>query len=152
RAADEGCSIATIGLGAPRLERYLRGFEATGGFYLFAPGPDYLRRAFAQMEQYLQHEHVLEYDSPSRDADGSRRALRVVLNMDGRETHSESARYAAPGVIPNVQGDHLPFLLLLLGLLAAPGLLACTAGLVGVWRFRRRSLMRLEPGSPHLAK
>lgn len=152
RASKEDCTISTVGLGRDVNTNYLKGYEATGGWYLFSPGPDELKTKFELVGQLIQAEWFVEYDTPFRDPDGSRRQLSVILDVSGQEIRPPDVQYVSPGVIPNVRGNHMPYLVILMALLCAPSIWDLATVFRSVRRFRSRHLVRLKPGSSHVGK
>lgn len=151
RGAKEKPEVYTVGLGQDVDAPYLQGLTANGGKYLFSPDAAALRGTFEQVVKLLQRERVFEYDSPAKDPDGLARNLTVRLVVDGRATEEERA-VVAPGVIPHVRGNHVPYLAAILLLTLAPGLFAFAGGLRSVYRFRSANVLRLYRGSPLLIK
>jgi hypothetical protein len=139
-------------LGSDVNTSYLEKYGATGGDYLFSPGPEDLKKAFHAMEELLVKEICLEYASPAGEADGSPRELSLTMTTTGQTTDCSRARYVSPGLLPNVHGSHGSYFLALLGLLLAPRAFAWLTFVWHVGRFRATHLTRLKPGSPHVNK
>jgi hypothetical protein len=151
KAKEEECSISTIGLGSDVKDVYLKGFEETKGKYLFSPDARQLQSIFEKTINLLQKERVLEYNTLSPDRDGTVRNLKVQLEVNGGNTTQEKA-YVPGGLIPHVRGNHLPYFILLLLLLCAPGAASVAVYTLSVYTFRSRNLERLKPGSPCIGK
>jgi hypothetical protein len=151
RAVKEKSEVFTIGLGQDVNAAYLRGLTANGGQYLFSPDAGALRGTFEQAVKLLQRERVFEYDSPAKDPDGLTRNLKVELVVDGQQSDTAGV-VVAPGVIPHVGGNHLPYFAAILFLAIAPGLFAFAGGLKRVHGFRSANVVRLDRYSPLLSK
>ncbi|HZI18331.1 MAG TPA: vWA domain-containing protein [Pyrinomonadaceae bacterium] len=151
RGVKEKSQAYTIGLGSDADAVYLRGLAVNGGKYLSSPDAAALRGTFEQVVKLLQRERVFVYDSPAKDPDGLERILTVRLVVDGKVSEEKRA-VVAPGVIPHVRGDHVPYVAAVLFLILAPGLFAFAGGLRSVHGFRSASVVRLDHYSPLLGK
>lgn len=151
RATAESFSISAVGLGDNVDEGYLKTFIQSGGWYLYSPTASELRSSFEDMEELLESEHIVTYDSPAGEADGSRRNIRVVLvdSYSGQEVTQSDSAYVSYGVLPNVPGRHFPFFLVLGGLLAAPKLARWGTAIVHSVKFRETYIEIIEAESEH---
>lgn len=147
RAAREGCSIFTIGLGNAD-ETYLRRYEPTGGSYLFSPTPDELRGLFAKVVKQLKREHAIEYISPRCEFDGTVRSFSVDLQVGDASASSEVVSLPIFGVVPNVPARLMLYAIVFLALLTGPPLVRLTRALIAVRAFRADSVERQRHGSP----
>lgn len=152
RAAGEGSSIFTVGLGGDADENYLRHYELTGGAYLFSPTADELRGVFAKVVRLLEKEHVIEYVSPSREFDGTVRNFSAQLKVGDASTSSSVVSHPIFGVIPNVSASLGPYALVFLVLLLTPPLFGFGRALAAVSGFRSASVARLKQGSKHIGR
>lgn len=150
RAAEVQATVATIGLGEVD-EDYLRIYEQTKGEYLHSPTTAQLNDAFLKVVQQLKKESLLEYVTSRPDLDGTQRNVEVKLTVNDATT-TVVQKYVVPGFLPHVYGRPLPFALLIVGLMAAPGAFAFTRSMFGVYSFRARHMKRLHAGSPFLNK
>jgi hypothetical protein len=151
-AKDASVTVCCIGLGGDVETAYLSRYQATGGWYLFAPDAGALQRTFSTLADYLAKEWQFQYRSPFQATDGTRRAISATLEVSGQATPVAPLRYVAPGLLPNVRSVHAPFLALLLGLLALPALARTLSQGIGLLRFRARRVQRLGPQSPLLGR
>jgi len=151
RAKNDKCTISTIGLGTDVDVKYLKGYEISGGWYLFSPGPNELQAIFTQAVKLLEKETVVEYISATKDADGSINSLSINLQV-GDQVSRDARDYVSPGVIPHVRGNHIPYIVIILGLLLAPGTFSQARYLFSVRRFRINHLLLIQRGSAHLGK
>jgi VWFA-related protein len=137
-----GLSISTIGLGDPSKLGINSGLDEAvlkslatraGGVYGYANDPTGLLDLYEQYGRALQSEYGISYISSSTFHDGLSRTLTVSLSGSG----STQASYNPGGVLPEVSHAapwfvFVTILVVLVGLLFAPGLASRFPSLVGV--------------------
>ena len=151
RTALENCSISTIGLGSDVDVKYLRGYQKSGGWYFFSPSADALRSIFEKAVILLEKEKMIEYVTTRSSADGSTKNLKIDLKV-GNKKSTDQRQYTSPGVIPHVYGNHIPYLIVIFGLLLAPNTFSMLGYFISVYRFRSVHFKRLLKGSPYIGK
>jgi Mg-chelatase subunit ChlD len=153
RALKQECSISTIGLGNEVKADYLRLFEETKGQYVYSPSAAQLAEIFGQKVKQLQKERVFTYTTSNPDPDGTRRSITVALDVNGKVgTGSAPMVVTIPGLLPHVVGNHTPYLILLLVLLAAPSTTGFVRSFYSVYNFRRRHMVHVTPGSAYIGR
>ena len=132
-AQGEGIAIYTIGLGSglfgadkQTLEEMA---EETGGEFHHSPSAAELSALYRRIAKAVQNEYVLGYDSPTPDLDGTTRRVQVSIARGAGDLLARGTYSVSGSISSTLNWDlflplFLGLLVLLLGLLSAPSLLA----------------------------